>query len=231
MVMSRMARVVAAGVPHHITQRGNRRADVFFDDEDRVAYRQAVLHSFTYHQLKVWAYCMMSNHVHFIVVPPDEKSMGYGLRDAHTSYALGFNRRHGLSGHLWQGRFFSCPLDDAHAWAAIRYVERNPLRAGMVEDPVDYKWCSASAHCGKGTDALLPGDFPPADTIPDWHAWLKTQPEDEIKRIRKCTTTGRPCGSKRFLDKLEETLGRSLHHQKPGPKQRPPDSQSGLLWS
>jgi len=152
------------------------------------------------------------------------------FRDAHTAYALGFNKRHGFQGHLWQGRFFSCPLDSAHSWAAVRYVERNPVRAGMVEHAEDYKWSSASQHCNGGKDALLRPDFPPQGVIPDWRAWLQTQPEEELKSIRKCTATGRPCGSKAFIDNLEFTLGRALHPQKPGAKGRPPNSHKGRLW-
>ncbi len=118
-----------------------------------------------------------------------------------------FNSRTALSGHVWQGRFYSCPLDDAHVWAAVRYVERNPVKAGLVEHAEAYRWSSAAAHCGVRSDTLLSAEFPPPGVIEDWSAWL-AQPEDEelVARIRKETTTGRPCGDAAFLDQIEAQL-------------------------
>ncbi|MCW8129162.1 MAG: transposase [Planctomycetota bacterium] len=228
--MSRLARVVVPGLPHHVTQRGNRRQVVFVDDTDRFAYRQTVLHYFTQHKLKVWAYCLMTNHVHFVVVPSDAKSLGLAFRDAHTHYALGFNKRHGLHGHLWQGRFYSCPLDGDHLWAAVRYVERNPVRAGMAAHAADYPWSSAAAHGDRAADALLSGDFPPSGVIMNWRAWLQSQPGEDERRVRNCTKTGRPCGSAAFVDELEQTLSRPLHPLRPGPKVHLEDPGTGSLW-
>lgn len=130
--MPRIARATVPGTPHHITQRGNNREIIFFDDKDRRRYLKWLKEYTNRHRLEVWAYCLMNNHIHLIVVPEREESLGNALRDTHMRYAQYINRRYRRSGHLWQGRFFSCALDSAHLLAAVRYVERNPVRAGFV---------------------------------------------------------------------------------------------------
>jgi len=216
--MSRVARVVAPGFPHHVTQCGNRRADIFETDADREAYLRFLKKYCDKRGLSVWAYCLMTNHVHLVVVPQTEASLGQALRDAHTVYAMYFNSRTQLSGHVWQGRFYSCPLDESHLWAAVRYVELNPVRAGIVERAEDYSWSSASAHCGLRGDNVLSREFPPAGVVDDWSNWLhEKQDENEVyERIRKQTHTGRPCGPPKFIDQLETLLQRVLRPQKGG---------------
>jgi putative transposase len=201
-----------------VIQRGNRRADIFETDEDREAYLRFLEKYCARRGLEVWAYCLMTNHVHLVAVPQRAESLGQGLRDAHTVYAMYFNSRTGLSGHVWQGRFYSCPLDDQHLWAAVRYVERNPVRAGMVERAEEYPWSSAAAHCGLRESELLATDFPPPGAIEDWAAWLRVEGEDNgaAERIRKRTHTGRPCGSEDFLLKLERMLQRPLRPKRGG---------------
>ncbi len=224
--MSRVARVVIPGFPHHVTQRGNRRADVFETDADREAYLRFLKRYAGRYGLSVWAYCLMSNHIHLVAVPAHEHSLGRALRDAHTVYAMYFNTRTELSGHVWQGRFHSCPMDESHLWATVRYVERNPVRAGLVERAEAYRWSSAAAHCGLRNDALLSGSFPPAGVIDDWKQWL-TGAEDEgaVKRIRGHTHTGRPCGSPTFVAQLEDLLQRTLRPNKRGRKPKPKQGQ------
>ncbi len=112
--MSRVARVVVPGFPHHVTQRGNRRAEVFETDGDRKVYLGYLNKYAAKHGLAVWAYCLMTNHIHLVLVPRREDSLGCAMRDTHTVYAMHFNGRTGLDGHVWQGRFFSCPLDEGH---------------------------------------------------------------------------------------------------------------------
>jgi len=222
--MSRVARVVIPGFPHHVTQRGNRRAEVFEVDADREVYLRFVKQYSERHGLAVLAYCLMSNHVHLVVVPTRETSLSLALRDAHTVYAMYFNTRTKLSGHVWQGRFHSCPMDESHLWAAVRYVERNPVRAGLVAQAEAYPWSSAAAHCGLRHDPLLSRDFPPAGVIDDWQAWL-SEGEDEraVNLIRTHTHTGRPCGSHAFVEQLEQLLQRVLRPNKRGRKAKPKD--------
>ncbi len=219
--MSRVARIVVPGFAHHVTQRGNRRADIFETDEDREAYLRFLKLYCDRRGLAVWAYCLMPNHIHLIVVPETAASLGEGLRDAHTVYAMYFNSRTQLSGHVWQGRFFSCPLDESYLWAAVRYVELNPVRAALVERAEAYRWSSAAAHCGLREDAVLSTAFPPTGVIGDWAAWLQEPLEDEDETyttLRRQTHTGRPCGSSKFLDQLEQLLSRIL---RPKPRGRP----------
>lgn len=216
--MTRVARIVVPGFPHHVTQRGNRRAEIFQTDADREAYLRFLQTYCEKRGLSVWAYCLMSNHVHLVVVPQEEASLGDALRDTHTVYAMYFNSRTEWSGHVWQGRFFSCPLDEFHQWAAIRYVEQNPVRAGIVVRAEDYPWSSAGAHCGWRDDAVLSAEFPPPGVIEDWSEWLNvSREEDEAHAsIRSQTRTGRPCGSAKFLDELEARLARNLRPKKGG---------------
>lgn len=217
--MSRVGRVVVPGFPHHVTQRGNRGMDVFESDADREVYLALLAKYAARHGVSVWAYCLMTNHIHLIVVPQREDSLGLALRDAHTVYAMHFNGRTGMRGHVWQGRFYSTPLDERHLWAATRYVERNPVRARMAERAESYRWSSAAPHCGLRTDSLLSLDFPPPGVVQDWSSWLSA-PEDEaaIATIRRNTHTGRPCGSDTFLQHLQHLLNRTLGPQKRGRK-------------
>jgi len=217
--MSRVARIVVPGFPHHVTQRGNRQASVFESDGDHRVYLRFLGQYAARHGLAVWAYCLMRNHVHLVVVPEREDSLGLALRDTHTVYAMYFNERTENSGHVWQGRFYSCPLDEAHLWAAVRYIERNPVRAHLVERAEEYPWSSAAAHCGLLATPLLSTGFPPAGVIENWSQWLADKENDEATtRVRRHTHTGRPCGSTTFVDRLEHLLSRSLRCQKRGPK-------------
>jgi putative transposase len=159
----------------------------------------------------------MDNHIHLIVVPRQARALAATLKPVHLRHAQEFNRRMGVGGVLWQGRFFSCPLDEQHFWAAVRYVERNPVRAGLVQRGQDWPWSSAAAHCGQRPDVLLPALPPRPAWLGDWSAWLSS-PEDEqtVDRLRLCTRTGRPAGTSDFLDRLERLLGRILRPQKGG---------------
>ena len=142
--MPRKQRLVFAGIPHHITQRGNRREPVFFSYDDRQCYLEWLTQYSQQHGLEILAYCLMTNHIHLVAVPETIDSMHLVMRPLNMRYAQRINRAFGWYGHLWQGRFYSSPLDDAHLWQALRYVERNPVRAGMVQYARDYTWSSAA---------------------------------------------------------------------------------------
>jgi putative transposase len=217
--MARLARIVAPDMPHHITQRGNRRMEVFFAEEDRQVYLELLRKYARRHRLAVYAYCLMTNHVHMVAVPSTEVAMAYTLRDTHSVYASYVNRRDGSSGHLWQGRFFSSVLEEPHLWAAVRYVERNPVRAGLVPQAADYPWSSAAAHVGGTADPVLSPDFPPIGAIADWGAWLQAEDESASTYLRRQTHVGRPCGAEPFLSRLEEMLQRPV---RPLPRGRKP---------
>ncbi len=221
--MSRPLRIVVPGVPHHITQRGNRGQEVFFNGDDRQRYIVWLGECATKRGVKIWAYCLMPNHVHLVAVPASPNALGETLRDLQMRHAQRVNTDHGWEGHLWQGRYFSCPLDNAHLWEAVRYVERNPLRAGLVEQAQDFPWSSAAPHCGMRSDPALSWDLPLLKTITDWAGWLRL-PEDpqRVRTLRARTTTGRPCGSEAFVKELETVAGRALQAR---PRGRPRKSK------
>ena len=220
--MPRLARTVCARVPHHITQRGNRREKVFFTDADRAAYLGWLKEYAEKHTLEILAYCLMPNHIHLIVVPATEEGLHQALKPLHMRYAQRINRARGWKGHLWQGRFFSAALDEAYLWAAIRYVERNPVRARMVRKAENYPWSSAGAHCGLRQDAVLtkkPSWRTQLAGIGDWSAWLAQGDEPEkLELLRRNAEKGLPCGSDKFIRKLEKLTGRVLQYR---PRGRP----------
>lgn len=218
--MSRLARIVIPRVPYHITQRGNRRQPVFFGDYDHQLYLRILSEQAGRHGLKIWAYCLMPNHVHLIVVPNSTSGLAQGIGETHRRYTRYINLREGWTGYLWQGRFASFPLEEDHLYAAVRYVELNPVRAGMVQYAEDYPWSSARAHVDRMKPSLLSDSFL-LDTISDWASFLKG-PEDPkwLGKVEHHINTGRPLGSESFIEKLELMTGRKLHKEKPGRKRR-----------
>ena len=214
--MPRIARAVAAGVPHHVTQRGNRRQTVFFADADYRRYVELLRANCKASDVAVWAWCLMPNHVHLVVVPAAPDGLAKAVGDTHRDYTRVINRRYGWTGYLWQGRFGSCAMDEPHCLAAIRYVERNPERAGLVADAADWPWSSARAHLGLGADGLVePRGLD--HLVPDWRAYLDdTPPGWQVDELRRHVRSGRPLGSAAFLERLEAVLGRRLRTVKPG---------------
>jgi putative transposase len=220
--MARLARVVAAGVPHHVTQRGNRRQQVFFGDGDYALYRDLLAEGCRAAGVAVWAYCLMPNHVHLILVPRDADGLRAALGEAHRRYTRHVNFRQGWRGYLWQGRFASFPMDERYLLAAARYVELNPVRAGLARRAKDWRWSSARAHL-EGEDDGLVTAAALLDRVPDWAAFLRGGLADEERdAIRAGERTGRPLGSPGFVKRLEKRLGRTLARQKPGPKPKAP---------
>src|SRR4051812_26115504 len=154
--MARFSRVVLPEVPHHVTQRGNGRQVAFLCDEDRITYVELLRKYSAFHGLGLLGYCLMSNHVHLVVVPHALDSFSQTLKHVHGRYAAYWNAKRSASGHLWQGRFYSCPLEEGHLWEALRYVELNPVRAKLVAAPEQWRWSSAAAHCtGSCSDGWL----------------------------------------------------------------------------
>src|SRR5579883_230312 len=179
--MARLARVVVPGVWHHATQRGNRRQTVFFTDSDRATYLQFLTRHCARSAVRIAGYCLMSNHVHLIAVPERLGALASALGRTHVDYARWLNLRRGETGHVWQNRFYSCALDERHQWHALRYVELNPVRAGLVAHAAEWPWSSAAAHL-QGSDAsglldLLDGDAPGIAPVGsrNWRPELTTQ--------------------------------------------------------
>lgn len=216
--MARIARIVVPNLPHHIVQRGNRSQNVFFSNRDKEYYLK-LLHKYAQETgLTFWAYCLMDNHVHLIVVPEREDSLAKGIGKTHKHYTRMINFRESWRGYLWQGRFSSFPLDEKYLYAAVRYVERNPIRAGLVKRAEDYPYSSAKAHVFKKKDILLSNNFMLSE-IKDWANYLVEENEKQDRDLfKKHARIGRPLGDEKFIEKLEKITGRNLRKEKPGPK-------------
>ncbi|MFO7607124.1 MAG: transposase [Desulfurivibrionaceae bacterium] len=218
--MARIARVVVPNIPHHIIQRGNRRMDTFFSEADYREYLYLMAEWCNRCKVQVWSYCLMSNHVHLIVVPETEDGLRRAIGEAHRRYTRYINFQKGWKGHLWQGRFGSFPMDEEYLIATARYIELNPVRAGIVKKPEDYKWSSAQAHL-QGEDDILVKVEPLLSIIPDWRELLASDlSEEEYETLRLHERTGRPLGSDDFVEELEKRTARILRKQKPGPKKQ-----------
>jgi putative transposase len=199
-------------------QRGNRRLDVFFTDEDRIAYIEYLKAACKRYDVAIWAYCLMSNHVHFIAVPGKADSLSRCFSDTHGRYTRRINARQGWKGHLWQARFGSNVLSEKHLIAAVRYVERNPVRAGIVKEAWEYPWSSAAYHTSKvNHDRLAGSDNMLKDLIGDWEVYLREQDEKVfVEMIRQESFVSRPMGDDPFVEELEKQLNRHLRRGKAG---------------
>lgn len=225
--MPRTARIAIPDVPHHITQRGNNRQDVFFVDDDRRVYLSLLKEQAEKYGLEILGWCLMTNHIHLIGRPAGEDSLAKALGRTHFRYTQYINRFHGRSGHLWQNRFYSCPLGREHFWQALRYVEQNPLRAGLVRQAWKYPWSSAAAHLdGRDAAGLLNVSYwKQICAQVDWRGALeKEQPDEVVKRVRLNTHTGRPLAGDAFVSKLEKLLNKRL---RPLPIGRPKKQSGG----
>jgi putative transposase len=218
--MPRIARVVALNLPHHITQRGNYGQTVFYGDAD-ITYYLALLREYSFREkVSFLAYCLMPNHVHFIGIPANENSLSRTFNAVHMKYARYINQKNKVRGHLWQGRYFSCVLDQRHVCAAARYIERNPVRARLADAPCAWKWSSAAYHCGSAQESAVPLEELSAYTDVDQAAWrCFIEEEDtntEIADLRARTLTGRPHGDAQFIEQIEHQSGRKLTTPKMG---------------
>lgn len=218
--MARIARVVVPRYPHHVTQRGNRRQKVFFCDDDYAAYIALMAQAKEKAQVQVWAYCLMPNHVHLVVTPETEAGLRHFFGEAHRRYTRRINFREGWRGYLWQGRFLSFVMDESYLRAAVRYVELNPMRAGLCESASDWRWSSARAHLA-GKDDELVSVKPMLERIHNWVSYLNEESTTtKLQEIRAHSTTGRPLGDESFLDALEANVGRKLRKRQPGPRRK-----------
>ena len=193
--MPRTARLVLPGLPHHVTQRGNRRQQTFFGEEDYALYLGLLRYWCAQAETAVWAWYLMPNHVHLILVPGREDGLRIALAETHRRYTWRINQREGWTGHLWQSRFASFPMDEAHVHACLRYVELNPVRAGLSDRPEQWRWSSARAHLGLAADGIT--DLAAGrERIGDWRALLDTGlGAREHEAIRTRERSGRPLGA------------------------------------
>jgi putative transposase len=216
--MARLARVVAAGVPHLVTQRGNRGQKVFFSEADYELYKELLAEGCRMAHTAVWAYCLLPDRVHLLMLPHDQDGLRAALGESHRRYTREINGRKGWRGFLWQGRFSSFPMDESHLLGCARFVELSPVRSKLVARPRAWQWSSARAHLTGHDDGLV-RVRPLLDRMDDWKDFLAEGLQDgDLENIRAHASTGRPLGSPAFVRRLEQRLGRTLARQKPGPK-------------
>jgi len=218
--MARQPRIVLPGCPHHITQRGNNRQDVFLLDDDRRFYLATLGELCRREKLRVLGYCLMTNHLHLVAIPDSPTALARGVGGANFRYTLRFNRRYRRSGHLWQNRFYSFALGRDHLLAALAYVDLNPVRAGMERRAADYPFSSAAAHqSGRDPSGLLDmRAFGKLNRNGDWSELLATQEsnEESIRAIRESTRTGRPLGDQAFVKRIARELNMDLERRPVG---------------
>ena len=208
--MPRMARIVVPGIPHHIIQRGHRSEVVFFKKEDRQTYLKILANFARKYGVEIWSYCLMTNHIHLVAIPSTSDSLAKLMRQVHKKYTMVINIRNNWKGTLWQGRYLSYPMDERYLYKCVRYIERNPVRAKIVERPEDYPWSSARAHVfGLADEVLSDSSF--LQQIHDWRAYLaENESKNDLEEIRKNQGSGRPLGNEVFYETIEKLTGRKL---------------------
>ena len=209
--MPRALRIVVPCFPHHVTQRGNYKQKVFYTQKDYMLYLEWLSEYTNKYELSIVAYCLMPNHVHFIAIPTYEDSLANTFSVCHSRYASYLHKKKNLKGHLWQGRFFSTVLDDIHLYAAVKYVELNPVKAGLVKCAWDWPWSSAAIHIKKENPILALNKVYDILDIPDWKSYLHEKDDTAIVSVLEANTrSGKPCGETTFFKKLEKLLGKTL---------------------
>ena len=216
--MARLARAVFPGHPHHVTQRGNGRAQTFFSDQDYALYRDLLATHCAAAGVEVWSWVLMPNHVHLILVPQDQAVLSRALSAVHRRYAGHVHARLQRTGHFWQGRFGCVAMDEAHLAAALPYVMLNPVRARLVDRATDWRWSSVHALLD-GTEDGVTMVAPIRERWPDLAALLAAGEDEAMStRLRRAETIGRPIGGAAFLEGLERDSGRTLIPAKRGRK-------------
>ena len=227
--MARLARLVVPDLPHHVTQRGNGRAQTFFCDEDYALYRDLLARGCQAAGVEVWAWVLMPNHVHLILNPSDPDGLRRALAVAHRRYAGHIHARERRTGHFWQGRFGAVAMDEDHLNAAIRYIALNPARARLVSDARDWRWSSLHAYLS-GDDDGLTTTGPLLARYPNFAELIEKGPDEALfRRLRKAESIGRPLGDESFLARMETLTRRTLKPAKRGPKPSPPDAAQASL--
>ena len=223
--MPRRARIKCSGIPHHIIQRGNNRLACFFSEADYQFYLESLSEGAKRYNCGVHAYVLMTNHVHLLVTPGEEKDLSYLMRYLGSRYVQHVNYVYRRSGTLWEGRFKSSLIDSGrYLLTCYRYIELNPVRAGMVAEPADYKWSSYGAHAlGHANDLIL--DHPCYLALSENSAMRQEAyrelfrchvEEETLKAIRESVNSGLALGGDQFKYQIEAALARSVRAGKPG---------------
>jgi len=216
--MPRIARIVGAGYPHHVTQRGNNRQDIFWDDEDRFFYLKLLKkYSLECHCI-IHAFCLMLNHVHLLIVPKKENSLGKMMQKVSLVYTQYINKKYTRTGRLWECRFYSSLIDrEFYLLAACSYIEMNPVRAKLVKKPQQYKWSSVKVNINleKTFDFIEPIWQNYIDQK-EYVNFLTKRDEGIENKIRNSTFSGKPIGDENFLEIVSKKFGRDVTQKKMG---------------
>jgi putative transposase len=218
--MPKFPRLVVPGYPHHITQRGVRRQKTFFAEDDYQAYLDLAIELTGDWPVEFWAYCLLPNHIHAVVVPDQPDSLSKYFAVLHRRYARQINLQHEWQGHLWQKRFYSVVMDERHTIASLRYVELNPVRAGIRKSPRDWPWSSTKGNLGLTDDPLIDRSRT-VDIIANWSTYLAEEEDvSTVQRLRRQTRTGRPNGDDEFLRTIESRTERRVRKKRAGRKKK-----------
>lgn len=227
--MPRRPRLELPGLPLHVTHRGVNRAATFLDDEDCGLYRQLLHDALGAQGVALHAYVLLTNHVHLLVTPPEPGALSRSMSRLGQRYVPAFNRKHGRTGTLWEGRFKSCLVDsERYLLTVYRYIELNPVRAAMTETPEHYRWSSVHANLAIAHDpcitphasylALAADPQTRGEAYRQWlHAALS---DDDLHAIRAHLQQERALGSPRFQAMVEKTLNRPVALRSPGRPRR-----------
>jgi putative transposase len=211
--------VVEPGLAHHITQRGNNQQKIYDNDFDCGLFLEILGDRASKYGLAIWGYCLMPNHFHLIAVPDAENTLARTIRRVEADYARYLNTRRGTNGHLWQARFYSTPMDEQYRWRALAYVERNPVRAAIVDHAIEYRWSSAAARLGIGRapDWLELGEWQRHWSPEEWRRLLVECGSERAfaGELRDATLGGLPLGSA-LTERLEQERGVRLRRGRGG---------------
>ncbi|MBU1024234.1 transposase, partial [bacterium] len=215
-------RIIIPDIPYHVTQRGNNGQDVFFSNEDRIRYLKWFVQYSSRYKFDIIAYCLMTNHVHFVGIPLKSDSISRTFQVVNMMHTQSINKAKARKGHLWHSRFYSSPMDEKHAWLAVRYVEQNPVRAGIVDHAANYIWSSAKAHCEMTNDPVLSIGKEPDGMFDSWSEILgDVIKQDVVEQIRGCTMRGLPYGEWEFVKRVSSKMGLKTTKSKPGRPRNP----------
>jgi putative transposase len=215
--MSRPPRIIIPNIPYHVTQRGNLDRDVFYRPDDRKIYLERLACYSRSFRFDIQAYCLMNNHIHVIGIPRFEDSISRTVQVIQAIHTKHINKCHGWSGNLWQQHHSALPMDISHFWNALRYVEQNPVRAGILEICEDYPYSSAAFHCGLRDDNILNPDKNYTEMFDDWREQVNQLLDNEtLEYLRLRTSKGLPYGDKKFLDKISRKRKQYLSKKKGG---------------
>ncbi len=219
--MPRGKRCLLPDFPCHITQRGVNRCDTFSTPGDRETFLALLADNLADTGVRLLGLCLMTNHIHLIAVPERDDSISVLMRRVTGGYAQYYNARTRRTGHLWQNRFFSCVLGGGHLWAALAYVDLNPVRAGIVSGAAEYPWSSALAHVTRNDQSgLLDMEWWKREAPESWELFLREQDDEIVQQLGACTHSGRPFGDDEFVKEMGERLGRTWVRGRPSKSKR-----------